>query len=288
MARLKRDVALFEVLAEEEAKGADPLRVPAWWGRRRKKPQRTAPEPPPPPPRRSEDAAVGDTRDAEDERPSIVELHNDTIRVSLTSVTAAVAVFAALVVILGAFELGQRMGHRAGFREGAAAGRAAYEAEALSEIEIARQQPPARDVVSDLLAQAEPVTPSSDERWAAERPAPTRRENVGSAERPGWVQDYTYVVAQEFARGHMEDALQAQSFLRQHGVDTDLVEYPSGSIQLITVQGYNRDDPVQRKMADELLRKVRTIGAKYFDSGGRYKLEGYFKTLKNDTWVDED
>jgi len=63
-----------------------------------------------------------------------------------------------------------------------------------------------------------------------------------------------------------------------------LVRLSNGATQLITTQGYNRRDPTQHQMADQLLEKTRTLGAQYYAAGGGYKLEGYFKSLKSDTW----
>ena len=91
-------------------------------------------------------------------------------------------------------------------------------------------------------------------------------------------------MAQEFTAGHADSARQAKAFLDGRGITTELVQYPSGSVQLITTQGYNRNDPTQRRLADELLNKVRAAGAEFFAQGGGYKLEGYFKTLKQDSF----
>ena len=204
-----------------------------------------------------------------------VELDGNRVRLSFTSVTAAVALFAGLVVVLGAFELGRSSGDEDGFRQGYAAGRESYATAAMSEIEAARSQPPAASLLSGLL----------EEPQDNEAPADTGTDEVSAeSTQPRWIRGYTYIVAQEFSPGSLGGARQAQEFLARHGVATELVRYPSGVIQLLTTQGYNHKDPAQRQMANELLKKVHTIGAEYFAAGGGYKLEGYFKTLKNDTW----
>ena len=91
-------------------------------------------------------------------------------------------------------------------------------------------------------------------------------------------------MAQEFARPGIGDIAKAQAFLAEHGIETAPVQYESGSVQLITTQGYNHQDPTQKLMANELLKKLHAVRAKYYAGGGGYKLEGYFKTLKRDSW----
>ena len=233
-------------------------------------------------------ASVGMAPNAE----GLVELDGDRLRVNLTPVTAAVAVFVICLVALAAFVVGQRRGDKAGFARGFASGRDSYAAGALDAIEAARNQPPATHLVTSLLADA-PARAAGGER-IAEPPgrgggglSPVGRvadpaATAGAA--VGWVRDLTYVVAQEFAAGREEDARRAQAFLAKRGIDSGIVRLDSGAMQLITLQGYNHKEPAQKKSADELLKKERAAGAEYFATGGGYKLEGYYKTLKRDQW----
>jgi hypothetical protein len=202
-------------------------------------------------------------------------MDGERIRFSLTSLTAAVAIFGLLILVLGAFEFGRRLGDQGGFRRGHAAGRVSYSADAMSEIEAARRQPPASGLVETLR-------PGS-----AGRALQSGTVSGETAEGSGgsiWVRDYTYIVVQEFSVGREEDARQAQAFLAENDLGTEIVKYPSGAIQLITTQGYNRKDPTQRRLADQLQERVHALGVQYFAAGGGYRLEGYFKSLKGDTW----
>lgn len=204
-----------------------------------------------------------------------VSIDGERIRFSLTSLTAAVAVFGLLVLLLVAFEFGRRLGDKTGFRRGHAAGRVSYSADAMSEIEAARRQPPAPGLVETLR-------PGS-----AGGAVPSGTVSGETAEVSGgsiWVRDYTYVVVQEFSIGREEDARRAQAFLAENDLGTEIVKYPSGAMQLITTQGYNRKDPTQRRLADQLQERVHALGVQYFAAGGGYRLEGYFKSLKGDTW----
>ncbi len=276
MPRSKRGPALFDLLGKGEETDTESLKTPEWWSSGDPPPDARASAPltrenvpsSVPAPAPATGSAGGSAR--------FIELDGGRIRLSFTSVLAALAVFAALVVLLSAFEWGRWSGERNGFKRGHAAGRASYSAGTMDEIEAARRQPPATHVVSSLLRGADAVERDSTD--------PAADMGAGAREQPRWIQDYTYIVAQEFSQGREDDARQAQVFLTQYGVATELVRYPSGSIQLITTEGFNRRNQTQRQMAEQRLRKVHTVGAKYFETGGRYKLEGYFKTFQGETW----
>lgn len=274
MPRSKRGPALFDLLSQDEATEPETenLRGGRGPGQQSRDATGAAPTHPgkvPGPPRPLE-AQSGVTGDG-----PLIELDGDRIRLSLTSVTAAVAIFAVMVIALSVFEVGRRLGDHGGFRRGHAAGRASYLADAMSDIEAARGQPPATELISELLRQ-----PAGDGAVADA----VNSEMASDPRGPDWIRDHTYIVAQEFSAGRRDDALRAREFLAEQGVATELVRYPSGAIQLITKQGYNREDPTQREMSDQMLTKVHAVGAQYFASGGGYKLEGYFKTLKSDSW----
>ncbi|MCH8146738.1 MAG: hypothetical protein IH987_01930, partial [Planctomycetes bacterium] len=194
-----------------------------------------------------------------------------SIRLSLTSTWAAAGLFVGLTTLLVAFEFGKRQG----FTGGVEAGRASYAAEATSEIDLARLQEPTTHIVAGLLDNV-PGTDPATRAGGKTKLAPVAKTS--------WIRDYTYIVAQEFAGGQAESARQARAFLAKDGVETAMVIQPGGSIQLITTQGFNRRDAAQKKMAAAALEKVHKIGKRFYAQGGGYKLSGYFKTLKGDSW----
>lgn len=282
MAKSKRGTALFDLIGAGRPEAAESLKTPEWWSsteteRASRVQEETAnrrpKDAPSPLPKSviesSQATELEDSVESSGDK-KIFELEGDRITISLSSVSAAVVVFGALVIVLGAYEMGRRNTSQDAFAIGYEEGRSHYSAQASSEIEQARLQEPATHLISGLLDD-----PS--------RPGDAGGENLSEGI-SHWVRGYTYVVVQEFVSGRTDDARIAQAFLAKYGVPAEVVQFPSGAIQLISRQGYNRSDPTQRVLAQTLRDRIHEIGAAYFKSGGRYKLEGYFKTLKGDSW----
>ena len=237
----------------------------------------------------AEIAQPTDGHRAVEPKEGFVELDGDRLRLNLTPVSAAVSLFAICLVILGAFVFGQRRGDKAGFLRGYAGSRESAAAGSSDAIEAARNQPPATHLMESLLKES-PERGIGDNR-SGERSmaglAPTTASAARIAESPrnevtGWVRDHTYIVAQEFSTGREDDVRRAQGFLVDRGIGCEIVRLDSGAMQLVTTQGFDHKDAAQKKLADELLKKVRAAGAEYFASGGGYKMEGYYKKLKSD------
>jgi hypothetical protein len=211
--------------------------------------------------------------------PPWVEVDDERVKLTLTSVRAAIVVFVLLIGLLAAFELGRSRGQHSGFAQGFHAGRDSFTSEALSEIEAARNLPPATEVINSLLVGSDSAGALSTR--AAEGSGDQRRTASGPAQ---WIPGHTYIVAQGFQRGREADAQRAREFLASHGIETELIRFDSGAMQLITTRGFNRSDPAQRSLADQWLQKVHAAGVAYFASGGGYKLDGYFATFTGDRW----
>lgn len=201
----------------------------------------------------------------------LMEFDDECVRFSFTSTSAAISVFLAVVGILVVYEAGRQSGKETYYQWGWRAGRASFQADAESEIDAARSQPPSPHLVEDLLAATG---------------APASGESDPSVDKAAaqWVEGHTYIVAQEFSPRNRDDAVAAQEYLRSQGIDTALITQDNGWFQLVTTQGYNRSDPVQRDLLAKLLTREHRAGADYFASGGKYKLEGYYKTLRNQNW----
>lgn len=223
-------------------------------------------------------------------RSSLVQVKEDRLHLSLTPLSAAAIVFAISVLILGVYLVGQRRGEKAGVLLGIS--QAVDPAGGTDSVEAVRSQPPAPHLVESLIEGNNKPAPVRTRE--AQRPTQRGAESAAAAPavepelppgpRQGWVRDYTYIVAQEFGAGRMDDARAAQQYLTSRGFPAEIVKLDSGPLQLITLEGYNHKDPVQKKKADEILKKQRAAGVEYFATGGGYKLEGYYKTLKKDQW----
>lgn len=277
MRKGKRGPPLFELLKDEPSTKTESLRVPDWWSRRGSGPL----------PDLEADASTQDEDPLQAGGPRLaaaqpertIELAGERIHFSLTSTGAALALFAVLVVLLGAFELGAMRGEANGLLAGYEQGRASYTAEVVGDIESARAQPANTALVRSLLSESNGIVRT---RGTGESNVP-EMEDAGSAAAT-WVRGHTYIVAQEFSAGREQDAMAAQAFLWQAGIRAKLVEIAGGALQLITAQGYNHRDPAQRRTLEKVLERLHARGAEYYAQGGGYRLKGYLKTLKSDTW----
>jgi hypothetical protein len=291
MAKGKRGPALFELLGEDGGRTTGGVKVPSLWSRHNRVVELHAA-------RAVRSAAAEESAGPLEAPPSsgatrtgprpFFEVAGERICVSFTSVAAAVAVFVALAIVLVSYGVGARRGDDAGFRRGFDAGRAAVAAAAGDEIATVRKEPPATYLLGGLLEEAAGKTAGGGVREDRAGPkgvaAATPKTPAVSGSATGWVRDLTYIVAQEFPAASVDKARNAKEFLGQRGVNAELAPLNTGTILLIATQGYNHKDPAQKRLAEQLLDKVRTIGTQYYAAGGGYRLEGYFKTLKRDTW----
>lgn len=271
MRKAKRGPALFELLSADTEQTTDSLRVPTWWAGQEREFGGRVIKIAPKAETQAPATASRDSRAEEDTRSPLLTVVDGSVRLSLTSTAAAIAVFVGLTALLIAFEFGKGRG----FADGVKAGRASYVAEAASEIDLARQQEPATHIVAGLLDDVAGMGPATQ--------VDGKTDSATDA-KTSWIRDYTYIVAQEFAGRQAESAREARAFLAKHGVETAMVIQPGGSIQLITTQGFNRRDPAQKQMANTALEEVHEIGQRFYAQGGGYRLKGYFRTLKGAGW----
>jgi hypothetical protein len=114
------------------------------------------------------------------------------------------------------------------------------------------------------------------------QPFSANSANTGSG--ATWVKGLTYVVVQSFRSDALEDAQNAQAFLKQQGIEAEIIANANKPIRLIATQGFDHKDKTQWESAGRFLKRIRTIGNAYPKVGGRYKLEGYLATLRKDSW----
>jgi len=282
MAKAKRGPALFELLSEEDMASGG-VKVPSWWSRHSQlsdlhaaRAARVLEEPPPVLEPSSKPAADRNTP-----RP-FFEVEGDRVLFSLTSVKAAGAVFIGLAALIAAYGIGSKGGDAGGYKRGFEAGRADVDDAVGDEIEALRSQPPSSHLVGALVQEGGTKSTSGGAR--EDRAAAPAKLPASAVPSVGWVRDLTYIVVQEFAAANEEQARHAREFLAQRGVSTELVSLNNDTSLLITKQGYSHKDPAQKRLAEQLLDKIRTIGTQYYAAGGGYRLDGYYKTLKRDNW----
>lgn len=289
MAKSKSGTALFDLLNKGDIPPEEQLQVPGWWSKVREQDDDVDESAEPEPLQEhiiqsasvEEESEPDDLSDFTDEelptetRGSFIVMDREKIRVSFTSYSGAITLFIVLIVLAGTYEFGRTRGQRLGFTTGYDSGKSSFVADTMNEIESARKQPPATHVVRSLMTSPDKNKP---------RKTITSKPSIAIEGTAHWVRGFTYIVAQEFGRDYKQHADRAQLFLSDHDVDSAKIVLPNGSVQLITIQGFNRSDETQRMMADQLLDKIHKIGTQYFSSGGGYRLQGYFKTLKNDSW----
>jgi len=279
MGKSKKGPALFELWGKSGDREPSIGQVPKWWSS-----GRTPGEPAPRP--TGHLTLVSSEHAGTHEGEPLFEVEGNRVRFSFTSLSAAVAIFLVLAVLTSVYVIASRSGTGAAYKRGFEAARSAEQPPPTDEIQLARNQPPATHLLTPLTGQS-PVPIAANKGFKPE-PTPVVRPQIAAAP-PGiatksWVQDLTYVVVQEFSASGLEKAKEAQKFLGDKGVDSAVVTLAGGGVHLITTQGYNHKDAAQKKAADQLLTKVRTIGQQYYAAGGGYKLEGYYKSLKKENW----
>ncbi len=277
MAKGKQGPNLFDLIYEGDESNPDSMKVPGWWsgrhtsklkGRRAANVEGVGPASPTLSEPTSQERGAGELT----QPVSFFQIEGPWIRISFTSVSAAGAVLVIVVSMVLCFDWGSRVGYNDGLAIGHRLGQESLSANSIDEIELARTQPANPDLIRPLLE-------VSDEAGLPE-------SNSSGADQASvlWVKGYTYIVLQEFLPDRMGDASQAQAFLRQQGIDSEIIKTSRGGVQLITTQGYNHRDPAQKKLAEKFLGKIHAAGQSYFAQGGGYRLEGYYKLLKKDTW----
>lgn len=225
--------------------------------------------------------------------PGVVRIDGGVIRIALTSTLAAVGLFGLAALMVVTAWVGYGLGHRAGKQKGFVAGRRSVEAEVEDEIQAARMQPVTEGLFdrigpSPLIPAGggeEPQTAAAAAGGSEPpKPAPVK-EAPAPPEPSGWIKGHTYVCVQEFERDALEDARRAQEFLRQNRIETAIVDRAgTRNYWLLTRQGFDCDDPSQKKLAEDYRDRIRRLGESYFKSGGRYRLEGYLAKRTRDSW----
>lgn len=215
-----------------------------------------------------------------------VAVRGRSLVLTLSSTSAGIAVFLALLLLSGVYLIGSSVGERRGQEQGFKLGRDSYTSSTIDEIEKARQLPPSPQLLGGLLRDEPVATP---ERSGNSSVFPESSDEASVSEAPSesgiaWIEGHNYIVAQEFDGQASQEAESARLFLSENEVPAAVVRLRSGRLATVVLEGFNLKEPTQRRRADLLKEKVARLGSKYFSAGGRYKLEGYFAAYKSGAW----
>ncbi len=243
MPKSKNALALLEVLRREDMnpEGSDPN-------------DPSTSQPTPPAATRSS-AATGNSPQPR------VRSEGDRLMFSVSTLMLAMVLFAALVLLAGAFALGRRLGYDSGHQ--AAADRA--QMIAGDEFIDLREQPPSPGVLQDLDVVREAVVREHAQQRKAAR-----------AGQVGFIDNLNYVWIESFKTKGA--ATTAREYLKNHEIESTLIEN-GGKWVLISTQGFDYGLPEEKAACQKLCSCIKTVGQQYLESGGRCKFQ-YFVNKK--------
>ncbi len=249
MPKSKNALSLLEVLRREDIK-------PATGGSNDPSTGQSARPPAP-----QVSAATGDSAQA------LVRAEGDRLKFSVSTLTLAMLVFVAFVVLAGAFALGRHLGYDSGWQ--AAADRAQMIAD--DEFLDLREQPPSPGVLQDL----DVVTDAVNREHAQQR-------RVARTGQVGFIDDLNYVWIETFAT--KGDATAAREYLKNKEIESTLIEN-GGKWVLISKKGFDYGLAEEKAACQQLSARLREVGQQYLQAGGRYGFKCYpKKKLPGSTW----
>lgn len=89
-----------------------------------------------------------------------------------------------------------------------------------------------------------------------------------------------YVVVENFGPEHRADAEAAVGYLTKQGVPCTIEKRSRGGYYVVTTDGYAGNDP----RLDAVVKRVRALGAEYFEEGGRYRFLCFAKRYDGGDW----
>lgn len=249
MPKSKNALSLLEVLRREDIKPAASDLNDSSTGQPARPPATQVP------------AATGDGPQA------LVRAEGDRLKFSVSTLTLAMILFAAFVVLAGAFALGRHLGYDSGWQ--AAADRAQMIAD--DEFRDLRRQPPSPGVLQDL----DVVTDAVNREHAQQR----RAAHLG---RVGFIDDLNYVWIETFAT--KGDATTAREHLKNKEIESTLIEN-GGKWVLISREGFDYGLAEEKAACQQLSARIREVGQQYLAAGGRYGFKCYpKKKVPGSTW----
>lgn len=278
MAKSRKSQTLIEVInkAQSPRKNQPKTDVPPWFGHDAATPQTEATSAQPATTTTKPPSGPSDTIPPRRSAP-FFQIDGPRVVFTLSSLTAAIALFAAGAALIAAYELGKDRGDEVGHKRGFHEGQAFIRKSTADEIESARKSLPNPDVLSGLGS-----TP-------VKSPSPTEKRGIPATGRSDHdfpvVRNHTYIVVQDFLTADLNDARHAKDFLAENDIESKILE-SSGKYgyRLVATKGFNCDDPNQRRWCDKYHQRISALGKKFRKAGGRYDLQGYKRKATGESW----
>ncbi len=262
MPKSKRAPALFELIGSRgDNKSADPLAVPKWL--------KTAPPPGAKPPAQREPAPPPQAPAARkpgpgDDTPTAA-VNTGRIQLSLNPTTVLVAAGVLSIALLCVYLIGRGIGSKAAGPAQLAGG-----TERVDTVASALHQP-ADGQVLDPSQHPTPLigtrSPARTEVGSPAMPDKARAENATAAPaaagpaRPAAAGGGpNHIVVERFKAEDRKSAEHVQKWLAGSGLETFLMTDANNRIWLVTVEGYNLEDPEQKDYCNRLVDALKAAG----------------------------
>ena len=198
---------------------------------------------------------------------TLVRAEGDRLKFSVSTLTLAVVLFGALVVLAGAFALGRHLGYDPGWQ--AAAERAQMIAD--DEFLDLREHPPNPGVLLDLGVVSDAVNRENAQQRKAAR-----------AGQVGFIDDLNYIWIETFKT--KDAATTAREYLKNREIESTLIEN-GGKWVLISKEGFDYGLTEEKAACQQLSARIRKVGQQYLEAGGRYGFKCYVKKkLPGSAW----
>lgn len=283
MSKSKNSPALYELIARDRVKGRPDLRTSGVAARPAAPKANVAPivpSPPPtraaPPPRPKPQAQPTPKADGRESllKRIAARVPHDPTRITALICAAAILSFAAFVVVK--WRQGDLPAVTSAASNADPALEQAKEALTLFASAPTRTEKSAPAALEDARRKQmpEPVT------------GPPRLSTPGSASPASAVAPKSrqaglnYVVVEGFAADRRKDAEDAVAFLAKNGIACTIEKRSAGGWYVVTAEGHAGRDP----KLDKLVDRIRALGARYFDQGGRYRFLCFAKRFDGGGW----
>ncbi len=261
MPKSKNALALLEVLRRGDMKPAPGASNDSSTG------QSTRPAAPEAPPAPQVSPGSQMPPAACDSPQALVQPDGDRLKFSVSTLTLAMVVFAAFVVLAGAFSLDRHLGYDSGWQA------AADQAQMIADDEFRdiREQPPSPEVLQDLGVVSDAVNQEH-----------ARQQRAAQVGQVGFIDGLNYIWIETFEKKSAAPA--AREYLKNKDIESTLIARGSKWV-LVSSEGFDYRLPEEKAACQRLVARIREIGRQYLQAGGLYNFQCYAKKKEpGSTW----